>query len=187
MNKFTNPLDNVRIASPCSANWDEMLGDERKRFCGQCKLNVYNLSGMTRTEAENLLLTSEGRVCVRFYRRTDGSVLTKDCPVGWRAIKRRVSRTATTLVSLCAGIFTGLFAFNQTQTETDAVAVASPVKSAAPPPSFTQATKRLDGDDINDSFIGKTAVMGDMDLMPIAGEPINLDEVRTNIKKKRGR
>jgi hypothetical protein len=72
MAKFTNPLANVRVASPCPANWDEMVGDERKRFCGQCKLNVYNLSGMPRDEAENLLLNAEGRLCVRFYRRTDG-------------------------------------------------------------------------------------------------------------------
>jgi uncharacterized Zn-binding protein involved in type VI secretion len=77
-----------------------MIGTERKRFCGECKLNVYNLSGMSQTEAENLLINSEGRLCVRFYRRADGSVLTKDCPVGWQAIKRRVSKTATAFASL---------------------------------------------------------------------------------------
>jgi hypothetical protein len=100
MSKFTNPLSNVKIASPCSQNWGEMIGTERKRFCGECRLNVYNLSGMTATEAENLLLNSEGRLCVRFYRRADGSVLTKDCPVGWQAVKRRVSKTATAAASL---------------------------------------------------------------------------------------
>ncbi len=77
-----------------------MIGTERKRFCGDCKLNVYNLSGMTTQEAENLLIRSEGRLCVRFYRRADGSVLTKDCPVGWQAVKQRVSRTATAAASL---------------------------------------------------------------------------------------
>ncbi len=35
-------LENVRIASPCSASWDDMVGDERVRFCGQCTKNVYN-------------------------------------------------------------------------------------------------------------------------------------------------
>ena len=45
MAKFDNPLDNVRVASPCSVDWNEMIGDNRKRFCGDCKLNVYNLSG----------------------------------------------------------------------------------------------------------------------------------------------
>jgi len=100
MSKFTNPLKDIKIASPCSQDWNEMIGTERKRFCGECKLNVYNLSGMSQTEAENLLINSEGRLCVRFYRRADGSVLTKDCPVGWQAIKRRVSRTATAAASL---------------------------------------------------------------------------------------
>ena len=52
MAKFESPLNNIKIASPCSANWDEMYGNERKRFCGDCKLNVYNLSGMSRDEAE---------------------------------------------------------------------------------------------------------------------------------------
>ena len=28
MRKFNNPLDNIRIASPCTANWDEMFGDQ---------------------------------------------------------------------------------------------------------------------------------------------------------------
>ena len=108
MAKFTNPLNNIRGASPCPANWDEIAGDERKRFCGQCKLNVYNLSGMTRSEAEKLLINSEGRLCVRFYRRADGTVLTKDCRVGWRAFKRRVWRTATAAFSFVVGLFGGL-------------------------------------------------------------------------------
>jgi len=115
MRRSDNPLDNIRIASPCSANWDEMFGDDRKRFCGDCKLNVYNLSDMTRRDAENLLIASEGRLCVRYYRRADGTVLTKDCPVGWQAVKRRVSRVATAAFSMVTGLFTGIFAFNGLQ------------------------------------------------------------------------
>lgn len=113
MKKFTNPLENIKIASPCKANWDEMSGNERNRYCSECKLNVYNLSDMTRREAENFLLNSEGRVCVKFYRRADGSVLTKDCPVGWQAFKKKASRRVKAFASLCAGIFGGFFAFNQ--------------------------------------------------------------------------
>lgn len=100
MSKFTNPLSNIKIASPCSADWNEMVGDERRRFCGECKLNVYNLSGMSQREAENLLLNSEGRLCVRFYKRADGTILTKDCPVGWQVIRQRVSKIATAFASL---------------------------------------------------------------------------------------
>ena len=112
MRNFTNPLDNIHIASPCPANWDEMFGDGRKRFCGDCKLNVYNLSNMTRRDAENLLINSEGRLCVRFFRRADGTVLTKNCPVGWQAMKKRISRVATAAFSMVAGLFSGIFAFN---------------------------------------------------------------------------
>ncbi|MEO8649752.1 MAG: hypothetical protein ABI539_11360 [Acidobacteriota bacterium] len=109
MSNFDNPLKNIKIASTCSAGWDQMFGDERKRFCGECKLNVYNLSGMTSYDAENLLRNSEGRMCVRFYQRADGTILTKDCPVGWARLKKRISTAATAVVSMLLAVLTGLF------------------------------------------------------------------------------
>jgi len=92
MPKFTSPLDQVKIAAPCSAGWDQMFSfeDKRVRFCSQCNLKVYNLSGMSRHEAEALITKTEGRLCVRFYRKSDGSILTQNCPVGLKMIKRRV-------------------------------------------------------------------------------------------------
>ena len=77
-----NLLATLSVASPCPAPWDAMKGDQRVRFCESCQKNVYNLSAMTTAEAETLLGKVEGRLCVRFYRRTDGTVLTSDCPVG---------------------------------------------------------------------------------------------------------
>jgi hypothetical protein len=77
-------LEGIRIASPCTAAWNEMEGDDRFRFCRQCQKYVYNLSSMSRLEAEALVNSVEGRVCVRFYKRADGTVLTEDCPVGLR-------------------------------------------------------------------------------------------------------
>lgn len=111
MKKYNNPLNNIRIASPCSANWDEMFGDERKRHCSECKLNVYNLSDMTQTEAENFLLNAEGRVCLQIYRRKDGTILTSDCPVGWQVFKKRVSRFATASFTLIFGFVGGILSF----------------------------------------------------------------------------
>ena len=97
-------LDHIHVASPCPASWDAMSGDDRARRCQKCKLNVYNLSEMTRAEAEELIASREGRLCVRFYRRGDGTIITKDCPRGVRAITRRVSRFAGTVLStiICA-------------------------------------------------------------------------------------
>jgi hypothetical protein len=106
--KYTSPLKNLKIASPCSQDWNAMIGTERKRYCGECKLNVYNLSGMSKTEAENLIVNAEGRLCVRFFKREDGTVLTQDCPVGWQALKKRVSKTAAAFASLFIGLLSGL-------------------------------------------------------------------------------
>jgi hypothetical protein len=108
MARFNSPLDNIRVASPCSSDWNQMIGDERVRFCRECSLNVYNLSGMTRSEAESIIANAEGRLCVRYYRRRDGTILTKNCPVGLRAIKRRISRTASAMLSAVLGFFVGL-------------------------------------------------------------------------------
>jgi hypothetical protein len=108
MPKFNSPLNHVHVAAPCSANWDEMNGDERKRFCGLCQLNVYNLSAMTKMEAEKLLVESEGRLCVRFYRRTDGTIITQNCPKGIAAIKRRVSRLLTAALSTVLTFLSGI-------------------------------------------------------------------------------
>ena len=115
MAKIDNPLSNVKIASPCSADWNRMFGDERKRFCGGCKMNVYNLSGMTRYDAENLLKNAEGRLCVRYFQRADGTILTKDCPVGWAKVKRRMTAFATavfaTIVTVAGALgFLAIFA-----------------------------------------------------------------------------
>ncbi|WP_438027295.1 hypothetical protein [Sorangium sp. So ce233] len=85
-------LDSIRVASPCPTNWDEMVGDDRVRFCPHCEKNVYNLSEMPRDEAERLVRASAGDLCVRLYRRADGTVLTADCPLG---VNRRRIRNFT--------------------------------------------------------------------------------------------
>jgi len=60
-------LPNIHIAAPCPAEWGNMVGDERVRHCGECDKNVYNLSDMTRAEAEALIVANEGKLCVRYY------------------------------------------------------------------------------------------------------------------------
>jgi len=102
-------IERLRIATPCPMSWAQMTGDDRVRFCDQCHLNVYNISELTRIEAEALIAASEGRLCARLFRRADGTILTKDCPVGLRALRRRVAkRTAAIfagMVSLTAVVF----------------------------------------------------------------------------------
>lgn len=103
MTKVQDRLGSLRIAAPCPATWEGMAGDERVRHCTLCSLNVYNFAEMTGDEVRQLLVRTEGRVCARLYRRADGTVVTRDCPTGLRALRRRASRVA---VALAAALLT---------------------------------------------------------------------------------
>lgn len=93
-------LDVIDVASPCHVAWESMQGDDRVRHCSQCRLNVYNLSDMRRGDAEALVREHEGRLCVRFFRRADGTVLTRDCPWGLRAVRQRMARMVAAAAAL---------------------------------------------------------------------------------------
>jgi hypothetical protein len=99
MQKVGNPVANLRIAAPCPASWEGMAGDERVRHCTLCDLKVYNFAEMTSAEVRQVLARSEGRVCGRLYQRADGTLLTRDCPTGLRALQRRASRAAAAVIS----------------------------------------------------------------------------------------
>ena len=83
-------LDTITISTPCTASWEAMKGDDRKRFCDSCRLHVYDVSAMTRAEAEALIFGSKTRVCTRLWRRADDTVITKDCVRIRLAIERRL-------------------------------------------------------------------------------------------------
>lgn len=57
---------------------------------------------MTREEAHQLIAQREGRVCVRLYRRADGTVITADCPIGRRHATRPMWWSVTGFVALMA-------------------------------------------------------------------------------------
>lgn len=98
------PLESIRVASPCRADWDKMQGDDKARFCQSCAKNVYNLSAMSHKEAEALVQEKEGKLCVRFYERADGTVLTDDCPVGIKRLRRAALRPVAWLAAGAAAL-----------------------------------------------------------------------------------
>jgi hypothetical protein len=100
-------LEEIEIATPCSVPWELMRGDDRIRFCDHCQLQVYNLSGMTRRQADSLISKQEKRMCVRLLRRPDGTVLTKDCGGGFQAIQRRAERMFTRIAAIFAWLTMG--------------------------------------------------------------------------------
>jgi len=72
----------LRISSPCPKSWNELRGNDRIRYCDECKLNVYNLAEMSTQEVEALVRRSSGRLCGRLYVRGDRTATRRSCPKG---------------------------------------------------------------------------------------------------------
>ena len=98
-------------------------------------------------------MNSEGRLCVRFFRRKDGTILTQDCPVGWKAVKKRATRVAVAFSSILAGFFAGLFSLRAV----DAAISAIPIGDVEQPAQCHEQRGRV--------CYGKTA-----DSIPTVGE-----------------
>lgn len=97
-------VQKLQIAAPCDVPWDSMDGDERTRFCGQCKLNVYNVAEMSTKEAAELVRQREGRVCLKLYRRKDGTIITDNCPIGLKKTRDRIKRCAVAVLTTLAWV-----------------------------------------------------------------------------------
>jgi hypothetical protein len=103
-------LDKLYIAAPCNAKWEDMQGDERVRMCSQCAKNVYNISDMSKGEAEDFLQVHGVAVCMRFYKRRDGTIITDDCPVGLRKLRNGFRFLAKVAASVAAFAISVAFA-----------------------------------------------------------------------------
>jgi hypothetical protein len=103
----------LRIASPCTARWEDMKGDEQVRFCSHCQKNVYNLSALSSADATALVKSKEGKLCARFYQRTDGTVLTDDCPVGLAKAWKRAQAMVLAGVGLVVFAIINIAALNR--------------------------------------------------------------------------
>ena len=61
-------IDNVSVGSPCTADWDKMVGSEMVRTCEHCSKDVNNLSEMNRKDAKRLVRASDGNICIRYMK-----------------------------------------------------------------------------------------------------------------------
>ena len=149
-------LPNLRLGFACKQRWEDMVGDERVRACGGCDRPVFNLSEMTRDEAERVLATRGLTPCVRFYRRPDGTVMTTDCPTGSRPERRRLAVVAS---SLAAG-----------------TALAAPSAWAEPPPPDSTVDSTSDAPAADPKQ--QTAVFDDTIIM---GIPVSSKEFEMGV------
>ncbi len=65
MSKFEK-LRKLRVAEPCSENWNEMFGNDRVRFCSHCAKSVNDISAMSPKDALRLVRRLRGNICVPY-------------------------------------------------------------------------------------------------------------------------
>ncbi len=109
-------LDQLRVSSPCEMSWEEMRGNEKARFCDSCQKHVYNFAAMTIEEGFALIEKTEGEFCGRLTRRSDGTLMTADCPVGLAAKARRFRRRLVYSAIAAGMMVVGLVSLRQVRT-----------------------------------------------------------------------
>ncbi len=132
-------VDQVKIASPCSMDWEGMAGDDQVRFCQSCEKNVYDIRMMTRSEANKLLTSSEGTVCIRLFKRADGTVITQDCPVGLRMVREKIRKVR---IRTCAAVALLVSMFGARPS--DSFAQDAFTAESSGPPSCITASEKID-------------------------------------------
>jgi hypothetical protein len=128
-------LEQIKIATPCEANWDEMMGDERSRHCLSCKKNVYDISELKAEDAVALINDKEGDICIQYYQRHDGTVISQDCSVGLKAKAQRFRVKVLALLLLC-------FSFGVGKLSAKTSKVKKTPKKEAPKDIVDAATKK---------------------------------------------
>jgi hypothetical protein len=132
-----------------------MSGDERKRFCGLCQKNVYNISDMSRKDAEELIREKEGQLCIRMYVRSDGTIISNNCPVGLRLLQKGVHKVYKGIAACFAILLSCLPAFAQNN------------KSC----SDSSGTKTKEAQDIRGEVYVPPNNQGQNQAIPVLGAP----------------
>lgn len=161
MPKSNRSFDRMIIPAPCDADWDSMTGNDRVRFCAHCSLHVANLSDLTRQEAISLVARSQGRLCVRFEKKPDGSVLTRQAPQKLHHIARRVSRIA-------AGAFTATLSLSGASAQ-------SGLSSNSVPPGQVITHRELSRVELGCSLSG---IIGDPNGAVVSGATVTLTDLK---------
>jgi hypothetical protein len=182
-------LQSVRVASPCNADWNEMQSVEgdRVHFCMGCGKNVYNLSAMSQPEAEGLLRKHEGRLCVRYYQRRDGTVLTGDCPVGAQAVRMALIRRSVVAAGLFALMFGAMAGINRAEMDRGGLTPTAGAVAITPQPVAGGTSISIEADPVTtgepapkpEPMMGKMAVREPQVTMGMVAMPIKRVEVKT--------
>jgi hypothetical protein len=97
-------IDSVKVESPCSQEWEEMIGNDEVRFCSHCSKDVNDLSTMTRKKVERLVRRSKGGLCIRYIKdpKTNGPLFAEQLVHISRRTPRMAAGVMTASLSLAS-------------------------------------------------------------------------------------
>jgi len=122
----------LHIASPCSVDWDSMIGNDRVRFCEHCQLTVHNIDFASKKQIKRLIARSNGRLCVNYLASAPPK---PPAPILYK-IGRRTSVIAASAFSATLSISSAVAAsanLKQTRLPNEtafAASVVNPVRTA---------------------------------------------------------
>ncbi len=96
----------IPIVKPCTADWNHMAGDDRKRICAHCDKHVHNLSALTPRELAKFVENRDGTECIGYVYREDGSIETAS---RWSRFFRRMHRVRVGVLWVLAAVLPSLF------------------------------------------------------------------------------
>ena len=129
--KKTKYVDRVRVKTPCSERWEEMIGNDQVRFCSHCAKHVNDISKLTRKEATRLVRASGGSLCIRYISdpRTQVTLFKNDLV----RIARRASRMTVGVMS--ASLSLAAMSYAQDGSPVQPVVTSLPVAESTQPRS----------------------------------------------------
>lgn len=105
-----------KIAKPCPANWDDMQGDDKRRFCEHCQLHVHNLSAMPLKEQREVLTSKNEHKCITYIASTDAIQMEPAKWLNWQANSWTLRKIAAIFVTMLS--FMGASCQSTTKSET---------------------------------------------------------------------
>ena len=123
----------LHITSPCSVDWDSMIGNDRVRFCEHCQLTVHNIDHASQKQIKRLVERSNGRLCVNYRQpapqKTPAPILYK---IGRRTSVIAASAFSATLsITSAVGASANLKQTGLSRETSFAASVVNPVSTAA--------------------------------------------------------
>jgi hypothetical protein len=96
-------LSEIKVSTPCPMGWNQMSGDDCKRYCTVCGKHVHDFAKLTSAEAAALFHDANGDLCGRLSRRADGTIVTGDRAVAVEPLPTPWQFNIRSLMGVVAG------------------------------------------------------------------------------------